>query len=87
MWSLVEEEANTPWQYVLTSAVLTCANGYYLVLTVLPRYGSGQPLYRHTLVLVVGGAVIMNCYHHAAGDGTSGQLPSLLVLLSDSACV
>ena len=43
-----------------------------------------QPLYRHTLVLVVGGAVIMNCYHHAAGDGTSGQLPSLLVLLSVS---
>jgi len=57
VWSLVEEEANTPWQY-----------------------GSGQPLYRHTLVLLVGGAVVMNCYHHAAGDGTSGMLATAAIL-------
>ena len=59
----------------------------YVVLTAVSRYGSGQPLYRHTLVLLVGGAVVMNCYHHAAGDGTSGQLPAFLPLSDSDSCL
>jgi NRPS condensation-like uncharacterized protein len=37
-------------------------------------YGSGEPLYRCTLLKVVGGYMVMNCYHHSAGDGTTGML-------------
>lgn len=37
-------------------------------------YGSGKPLYRCVLVKFVGGFVVMNCYHHGAGDGTTGML-------------
>ena len=37
-------------------------------------YGSGKPLFRCTLLKMVGGYVVMNCYHHGAGDGTTGML-------------
>ena len=36
-------------------------------------YGSGKPLYRCTLLKVIGGYMVMNCYHHGAGDGTTGM--------------
>jgi len=36
-------------------------------------YGSGKPLYRCTLLKVLGGYMVMNCYHHGAGDGTTGM--------------
>ena len=51
VWSMVEEEVNTPWQF-----------------------GSGRPLYRCILVRLLDGYVVMNIYHHAAADGTSGML-------------
>ena len=38
------------------------------------QYGSGKPLYRNTLLRVIGGYMVMNCYHHAAGDGTTGMI-------------
>jgi len=37
------------------------------------NYGSGKPLYRCTLLKVVDGYMVMNCYHHGAGDGTTGM--------------
>jgi len=37
-------------------------------------YGSGKPLYRCILLKLTGGYVVMNCYHHGAGDGTTGML-------------
>ena len=37
-------------------------------------YGSGKPLYRCTLLKVIGGYMVMNCYHHGAGDGTTGMI-------------
>ena len=37
-------------------------------------YGSGQPLFRSVLLRLGGGYVIMNIYHHAAGDGTTGMI-------------
>jgi len=36
-------------------------------------YGSGKPLFRCTLLRIIGGYVVMNCYHHGAGDGTTGM--------------
>ena len=37
-------------------------------------FGSGRPLYRHRLLRVSGGYMVMNIYHHSAGDGTTGML-------------
>jgi len=37
-------------------------------------YGAGQPLYRHLLWRVSGGYFAVHCYHHAAGDGSTGLL-------------
>ena len=37
-------------------------------------YGGDQPLFRSVLMRLVGGYVIMNVYHHAAGDGTTGMI-------------
>jgi len=37
-------------------------------------YGSGRPLFRNVLMKIVGGYVVINTYHHAAGDGTSGMI-------------
>ena len=37
-------------------------------------YGCGRPLFRSSLLRLVGCYVIMNVYHHAAGDGTSGMI-------------
>ena len=34
----------------------------------------GQPLYRHFLWRVCGGYFAVHCYHHAAGDGSTGLL-------------
>ena len=34
----------------------------------------GQPLYRHLLWRVSGGYFAVHCYHHAAGDGSTGLL-------------
>lgn len=34
----------------------------------------GQPLYRHLLWRVCGGYFAVHCYHHAAGDGSTGLL-------------
>ena len=31
------------------------------------QHGSGKPLYRCTLIQIVGGYCILNCYHHAVG--------------------
>jgi len=36
------------------------------------QFGSGRPLYKCTLLHIVGGYVVMNIYHHGAADGTSG---------------
>ena len=38
------------------------------------EYGSGKPLFRSVLLRLIGGYVIMNIYHHAAGDGTTGMI-------------
>jgi len=38
------------------------------------QFGSGKPLYRCTLLRIHGGYIVMNIYHHAAADGTSGML-------------
>jgi len=37
-------------------------------------YTCDQPLFRSVLLRLVGGYVIMNVYHHAAGDGTTGMI-------------
>jgi len=38
------------------------------------NYGSGKPLFRSMLLRVLEGYIMMNIYHHAAGDGTSGMI-------------
>ena len=37
-------------------------------------YTCDQPLFRSVLLRLIGGYVIMNIYHHAAGDGTTGMI-------------
>jgi len=37
-------------------------------------FNSGKPLYRCTLLKVGPDYVVMNCYHHSAGDGTCGSI-------------
>jgi len=38
------------------------------------QYSSGKPLYRCVLCQIIGGYVVMNIYHHSAGDGNTGLL-------------
>lgn len=38
------------------------------------KFGSSAPLYRCVLLKVMSGYIVMNIYHHAAADGTSGML-------------
>jgi len=38
------------------------------------QYGAGKPLYRCVLCRIVDGYVVMNIYHHSAGDGNTGLL-------------
>ena len=38
------------------------------------EYGSGKPLFRSVLLRLIGGYAILNIYHHAAGDGTTGMI-------------
>ena len=44
------------------------------------EYGSGKPLFRSVLLRLIGGYVIMNIYHHAAGDGTTGMIVTRSIL-------
>jgi len=38
------------------------------------KFGIGKPLYKCSLLRIIGGYIVMNIYHHGAADGTSGLL-------------
>ena len=68
VWYLLEEQANHTWDF--GSGVFAKFNFMASFCKLFP----GQPLYQHLLWRVSGGYFAVNCYHHAAGDGSTGSL-------------
>jgi len=59
------------------SGVKSVADAWHLVekeTNYTWELGSGKPLYKCSLLRIIGGYIVMNIYHHAAADGTSGLL-------------
>ena len=70
VWHLLEEQANHTWNYGAGSCTALQHTLSFPFCKIFP----GQPLYRHLLWRVSEGYFAVNCYHHAAGDGSTGPL-------------